>query len=1104
MATANLKLQSTYKLGMGDWTSGWLDPLTSTNNNGDDNRFYVGGKNDKRLTKFKIQVGSSLVIGKSKKLTIKITPDSDFTPRCMRAYLSTKNPSYSDSYSTIIENSIEMSYLYYDASKNNQTAYADGELSARALYIIFDQTSFVAGQYYYITLLPFNSTTGNSVIFDNTWLRAINKTSACSATLEYEEYSKVGNPTSPSCTSQMYKDGSVTVSWGKAANGLNNPVKSYNIYCEIGKYPTLNSTSQTQKIFVAEASASSRVIYNSSENGIKASKGDKVYFSVRAIGTVSGFHSDLINVGYCTVINKPPVWPTYDVTGVILALAPSSQVTISNVRPSSGSGDVDGDTLEYYYKVGAQSSNPTPTGATKISGNTARITVTKETPSIFVWAYDGTAYGDYGKHTVAVNVLPQIQSINISGENILNKQGLSCTRYLNASATLSKAVETYEWYIWNSRALTYNLLGTGATLSKASIERIPFSNTKIQIKLVVTDSAGESVEREETFNIYQMPSIKRPSNLEIIASEIDNKEANGVVNSIYINAEINAYLTMPASEPTDIPFKNMSLWVSTGGESTRIYTHGTVLDGRYYYIVTYNFEYGKSYTFRVVVTDNADRTAEFNLSTIFYKLPLVNLSQANNKVNQTEWHVLKRGSFAISTLYADNNNTGRNSYRLEASVNNGGYVTLLEFDSLSAGSTIVGNTLTYTVSDGFELFKKLKIKTNEPDYKVNYRIMASNAFGLKGGAEYYGQIQNCTIVTREAPTFNASTNFYARVGYIKDPTNILAASFNEIPNATTGREERMFNPGELIDFCLTELATDLNSLYYDGKQEFNRDTIPSYEVDYASSSTTISNPGSASLVWNSLGVLGGSAQWSEDSDFYHQSLIVSQFSIPGSYIYFRISAIDDSGKRSEYKYCLQPLICCRKATPAFSIAEVKREGTSMTISLSVSDWGGNNKGYENFFRKGTETATITVEYGSSLNENLKTETQTALISKLPTEVSFDMGVAPSGKIYLHVSVRINTNTAGGDYNAIIAVIPTYIYYSEGPTVSYRSHWVGINNSVFDPDEVMRIEAFRKDGVERHMMRFVGFDSDSNSDIMIGLNLNSGEIAGLIINGGSWN
>jgi hypothetical protein len=176
----------------------------------------------------------------------------------------------------------------------------------------------------------------------------------------------------------------------------------------------------------------------------------------------------------------------------------------------------------------------------------------------------------------------------------------------------------------------------------------------------------------------------------------------------------------------------------------------------------------------------------------------------------------------------------------------------------------------------------------------------------------------------------------------------------------------------------------------------------------------------------------------------------------------------------------------------------------MTISLSVSDWGGNNKGYENFFRKGTETATITVEYGSSLNENLKTETQTALISKLPTEVSFDMGAAPSGKIYLHVSVRINTNTAGGDYNAIIAVIPTYLYYSEGPTVSYRSHWVGINNSVFNPDEVMRIEAFRKDGVERHMMRFVGFDSDSNSDIMIGLNLNSGEIAGLIINGGSWN
>ena len=228
----------------------------------------------------------------------------------------------------------------------------------------------------------------------------------------------------------------------------------------------------------------------------------------------------------------------------------------------------------------------------------------------------------------------------------------------------------------------------------------------------------------------------------------------------------------------------------------------------------------------------------------------------------------------FSTLYADNSNTGNNTYRIEASVNNGGYITLLQFDSSSANTTISGNTLTHMVPDDFELFKVLRVKTNEPNYRVSYRIIASNAFGEEGGTEYYGWILDCAIVTREAPTFNTSTNFYTRVGYIKDPTNILAASFNEIPSATTGREERMFNPGELIDFCLTELATDLNSLYYDGKQEFNRDTIPSYEVDYASSSITISNPSSASLVWNSLGVLGGFAQWGEDSDFYHQSLIV--------------------------------------------------------------------------------------------------------------------------------------------------------------------------------------------------------------------------------------
>ena len=54
MATKNLTLYSTYRVGNGGWGANWTPPLTSSNNNGDDNRFYLGDS-DKYRTKFKIK-----------------------------------------------------------------------------------------------------------------------------------------------------------------------------------------------------------------------------------------------------------------------------------------------------------------------------------------------------------------------------------------------------------------------------------------------------------------------------------------------------------------------------------------------------------------------------------------------------------------------------------------------------------------------------------------------------------------------------------------------------------------------------------------------------------------------------------------------------------------------------------------------------------------------------------------------------------------------------------------------------------------------------------------------------------------------------------------
>ena len=1098
MATASIKpFYVAHKTGMSDWAEpGWFTQDQTTL---DANRFYVGGEEDKRMSKIKIQIGSDLKIGKSNKLIIKITADSKATPNHMRAYLSTSNPNYADSYATIMSNSIEMSYLYLDTSKKTRATAVQQADSLKPMYAIFDKTQFKAGQWFFISLLPFSSDSSTSVDFAHTWVRAVNKEAYCGATLDYEEYTKVGVPGSPTLgQSKIYKDGAVTIKWTAAAAGLNNPIKNYNIYCEIGKYPTLGSTSTTQKIFTADATASSRIIYNNSENGIKASKGDKIYFSIRTIGTISGFSSDLVNIGYCSVINKPPAWPTFDLTGVILSLASESQVTISNIRPNQEPGDADGDSLTYYYKVGAQSLKPTPSGATKITGNSATITVTREAPSIFVWAYDGTEYSDYGQRTVPINVLPEIQAINISGENILNNQGLSCTRYLNASATLNKAVETYEWYIWNSGTLDYKPLGEGAILNKASIEWLPFSSDKIQIKLIVTDAAGEKVEKEESFNIYQMPHIKALSGLNITR----NETTKGSVNSNYINTKIRATLTLSSIEPMDIPFSLVSLYVKTGTTVTRIYSNQIVKTGDYTF--EYSFQYGRSYNFYAEVKDNANRTTKFSLDTDFYRLPLIDLSQANNRITPEEWHVLRNEPFGVSTGYTDNNTTGINTYQIQASVNGNGYITLLQFDAQTDGVSINGDTISYLSSNSFELFKKLKVKTNEEDYRVDYQIIALNAFGVAGAAAQYGIVENKKIITRELPSFPSSANFYTRVGYISSPDQLDQKIYREIPDDTTEIEERMFNPGELIGFCLTELATDLNSRYYDGENEtINVETIPFYQVDYALSSTLVDTL--EGLTWTQLGSLLKQSDW-EEIEMYCQDIIAPQLSNQKSYIYFRISAIDNTEMRSNYLYCAQPLIACRKVSPTVQITkiEITPSGTStnIKIQLNFSDFGGNDKSWENFFRDGVEKTNISVKYGESLQTISQELNWEGYNNQIPTTLDFNVNEVLSSKIYFQISLKITTNRLGGDYNTISATLPVYIFYSEGPTVSYRPHWVGINASFCAPEEVLRIEAVKNSsGSRRNIVQFIGFDNDEETSALI--NMDTGNIYGFIINGGTW-
>lgn len=1090
MATKNLTLYSDWRVGTGSWFTSWTPPLTSSNNNGDNNRFYLGGSNKYR-TKFKITIDTNLVISSTKKLVLKITGDESVTPKYMRAYLSTTNYSSSTSDATIIADSVEMSYMWLDIAKTERaTSY---QKTPVPMYAIFNY-QLKPGSSYFIYLLPFASDTDNSPTFSGTWLRAQNKAADCSVNLDYESYSAVGLVTNQKInTNSIYKDGQIVLSWGAAIDGVNNKVSKYRVYYQVGSYPTA-----TTKTFF-ETTSTSIVIKNSQMGNL--SKGTTIYFSIQTIGTISGFDSTLAQVSYCEIINKPPTWPSFSILGVISSQQEATKVTVTDILAT----DIDGDTLTYYYKISDQPSSPSVEGAQLITSGD-QISVSPDNRYVYIWAYDGVTYGSPARKTVEINSPIEITSITISGENIQNNMGLSCTRTLNASAALNKTAAAYKWFIWNEGALEYSLLGTTASLSNVLISGYAFSpGERIIIKLQVTDEVGDSASQVYKTNLYQMADIKVPSAFSIVR----NENTKGTVASKYMNTKLSASVLIPEAEDTDIPLKSLSIKAIANNVEYTVYT-GLPATGVVNNIAfEYDFLYNKNYVFFAEITDNANRTISTNVSSSFERLPRISLASnagISNSVSPNEWHVLKNQEFAFSTLYPDDNIIGQTTYELYANINNGVYKLLDTFTSDSPLVSITGSTITYRNSNSFELFKKLRVSTNSSAYKVNYRIVALNAFGVVPPESYYGAITNKTIITRESPYFEENAVFSVRVGFTKDRA-MSEVSYNEIPTINTIESNRMFNAGEVLDFCLSKMAIDLNNRYFNGSNEEEVQSISSYKIEYVTSETVQETP-STLTGWRTLGTLSPEIWiYNKELTFFHQGIIVPNLGNTKTLIYFRICAVDNTKLTSNYLYFNQPLIYCRRANPYGTISKITLIETDTTplvnVILDIEDYGGNDLGYENFFRKGTEETTIEIKYGPSATSLDRKFIKTTKTDAVTENFTFNLDYISSGKIYFQFSIIINTNEIGGEYNQIIYTLPIYVFYSEGPTVSHRPHWIGLNNTVFANDEVMRIEAFKKGAIDRHILRFIGFDSQNNVETAIELDLNRRTIAGVVINGGNW-
>lgn len=186
MASTNLSIDHRY----GTWAA-WNSWVTyHQSNNGDANRFYIGGDTGYRMV-FRFKVPSLSKYKASKKLVIAWLPDDDFTPKYVRAFLSTS--SYGDSADTAnwsASSMLGVSYAYFDANKTVKASYKPVE-QAQTVYFVFNTTALKANTTYYVYVAPYATDYGEdtSNVVNNSgsgsWMRGRNMDGYLTCSLEY-------------------------------------------------------------------------------------------------------------------------------------------------------------------------------------------------------------------------------------------------------------------------------------------------------------------------------------------------------------------------------------------------------------------------------------------------------------------------------------------------------------------------------------------------------------------------------------------------------------------------------------------------------------------------------------------------------------------------------------------------------------------------------------------------------------------------------------------------------------------------------------------------------------------------------------------------------
>ena len=207
-------------------------------------------------------------------------------------------------------------------------------------------------------------------------------------------YSKCTAPTSLSVSpSIMEPNSSFEVSWSGAKGGINNSITNYDIYYKIGSAPSTSSYTGYKSF--PTSSSSGRVTFTLPAD---ATRGSKLYFQIKTIGSAGSTYYSNYNAFTSGVVNSIPSTPSLSVLSKPLpSKGGTVKLSVSNLK------DADGQTLTVQYRSKAKSG--TWTDWTSTTNTTFKKAITEET-TFEVRSYDGLVYSSSSSLTVKLNVKP--------------------------------------------------------------------------------------------------------------------------------------------------------------------------------------------------------------------------------------------------------------------------------------------------------------------------------------------------------------------------------------------------------------------------------------------------------------------------------------------------------------------------------------------------------------------------------------------------------------------------------------------------------------------------------------------------------------------------